>query len=69
LTRQNEEVNRFYTDNRCHEGNYGLPGLLRGARLADKAFAEGRGPDPIFSCDLGCGAVGEDVEKVEDPFK
>ena len=31
---------------RCNEGNYALPGLLRGAREEDLAFAEGRGPDP-----------------------
>ena len=30
----------------CHEGNYGLIGMLSGARAADKAFKEGRGPDP-----------------------
>jgi hypothetical protein len=28
------------------EGNYGLPGLLRGRRVEEAAFAEGRGPDP-----------------------
>jgi hypothetical protein len=26
--------------------NYGLPGLLRGARIEDAAFAEGHGPHP-----------------------
>jgi hypothetical protein len=46
FTRQSEQENRTYYEPRCVEGNYGLPGLLRGARLADLAFAEGRGPDP-----------------------
>jgi hypothetical protein len=30
----------------CHEGNYGLLGMLINTRAAEKAFAEGRGPDP-----------------------
>jgi hypothetical protein len=44
--KQSDQQNRIYTDNRCHEGNYGMPGLLRGARTDEKAFAEGRGPNP-----------------------
>ena len=43
---QNNEENRIYTEPRCHEGNYGLPGLLHGHRLEDLAFKEGRGVDP-----------------------
>ena len=46
LTRQNEQANRIYYEPRCHEGNYGMPGLLAGGRAAEKAFAEGRGPNP-----------------------
>lgn len=44
--RQSEEENRIYTEPRCVEGNYGLPGLLHGRRVEDLAFAQGRGPDP-----------------------
>jgi len=44
--RQNDEENRIYTEPRCIEGNYGLPGLLLGHRKEDIAFAEGRGVDP-----------------------
>lgn len=43
---QSNEENRFYTEPRCLEGNYGLPGLLHGRRVEDAAFAQGRGPDP-----------------------
>jgi len=43
---QDNEANRLYHDNRCHEGNYGLVGILIGARAQEKAFAEGQGPDP-----------------------
>jgi len=46
FTRQRDQDNRIYYEPRCVEGNYGLPGLLRGARMEDRAFAEGQGPDP-----------------------
>jgi hypothetical protein len=46
FTRQSDQENRLYTEPRCIEGNYGLPGLLRGARAEELAFAEGRGPHP-----------------------
>jgi hypothetical protein len=46
FTRQNDQENRIYTEPRCHEGNFGLPGLLHGRRIEELAFAEGRGPDP-----------------------
>jgi hypothetical protein len=44
--RQNDEENRIYSEPRCIEGNYGLPGLLHGHRMEDLAFAEGRSVDP-----------------------
>src|SRR5262245_60987139 len=46
FTRQSDEENRIYYEPRCLEGNYGLPGLLHGRRVQERAFAEGRGPDP-----------------------
>jgi hypothetical protein len=46
FTKQRDQENRIYYEPRCAEGNYGLPGLLRGARMEDRAFAEGQGPDP-----------------------
>jgi hypothetical protein len=46
LSTQSDEQNRIYYEPRCHEGNYGLPALLIGARTDDKAFAAGRGPNP-----------------------
>jgi len=45
-SRQNDQANRIYYEPRCHEGNFGMPALLAGGRTADKAFAQGRGPDP-----------------------
>ena len=50
LKRQSAQENRIYYEPRCHEGNYGLPALLIGARLDEQAFEEGRGPNP-FSLD------------------
>jgi hypothetical protein len=46
FTKQSDQENRLYYEPRCSEGNYALPGLLRGARMEELAFAEGRGPDP-----------------------
>jgi hypothetical protein len=46
FTRQSEVENRIYYEPRCIEGNYALPGMMRGARLEEAAFVEGRGPDP-----------------------
>jgi len=45
-TKQGDVFNRVYKEPRCHEGNYGLAGLLAGGRAVDKAFAQGRGPHP-----------------------
>ena len=50
LKRQDDQQNRIYYEPRCHEGNYGLPALLIGARMDDQRFEEGTGPDP-FSLD------------------
>lgn len=57
LKKQDEQANRIYYEPRCHEGNYGLPGMLKGARAEEVAFAEGRGPDPGTRCivDADCG--------------
>ena len=49
FTKQGEQENRIYYEPRCVEGNYALPSLMRSARMADRAFAEGRGPDPARS--------------------
>ena len=46
FTKQSDQENRIYYEPRCIEGNYGLPGLLHGRRAQERAFAEGRGPDP-----------------------
>jgi hypothetical protein len=57
LKKQSDAANRIYYEPRCHEGNYGLAALLQGARVSERAFAEGRGPDPGTLCTIiaGCG--------------
>ena len=64
LSRQSNAANRIYKEPRCHEGNYGMPGLLAGGRAEERAFAEGRGPDPATLCSAGCG--GFEVVRVGD---
>jgi hypothetical protein len=49
FTRQSEQENRIYYEPRCVEGNYALPSLMLSARIADRAFAEGKGADPALS--------------------
>jgi hypothetical protein len=63
FTLQNGEANRIYYEPRCNEGNYALPGLLRGARMADTAYAEGRAPHPATR-DSGTGISGAE----DDPL-
>jgi hypothetical protein len=53
FTRQSDQENRIYYEPRCIEGNYGLPGFLHGRRMQERAFAEGRGPDPTTIDHIG----------------
>jgi hypothetical protein len=61
LVKQPNEQNRIYMEPRCHEGNYGLVGLLSGSRAAERDFAARRGPDPATLCGAGCGTGIEEV--------
>jgi hypothetical protein len=53
FSKQSDEQNRIYYEPRCIEGNFGLPGLLHGRRVEERAFAEGRGPDPRTKDSVG----------------
>jgi hypothetical protein len=66
FARQSDEENRFYTEPRCIEGNFALPGLLHGRRMEDIAFAQGRGPDPATTDNIG-GTGGFILQ--EDPLR
>jgi hypothetical protein len=54
LTMQSDTENRIYYEPRCHEGNYGLPALLVGARTDDQKFKQGKGPDPASQDTASC---------------
>jgi hypothetical protein len=64
FTRQSEQENRIYYEPRCNEGNYGLPGLMRGVRTQEVDFAQGKGPNPATK-DIATDFVG--VE--DDPLQ
>jgi hypothetical protein len=68
FSRQSDEENRIYTEPRCLEGNYGLPGLLHGRRAEDAAFAAGRGPDPAATDNTNVGALTQ-AEVPQDPLQ
>jgi hypothetical protein len=54
LFKQDEAANRFYTEPRCFEGNYGFPAMMLGERGVEVAFAEGRGPHPATKDNATC---------------
>jgi hypothetical protein len=58
MARQDERKNEIYQQT-CHEGNYGLLGIMANFRAIDLAFAEGRRGDPLFE-DNASGGGGED---------
>jgi hypothetical protein len=64
FAKQSDEENRIFYEPRCVEGNYSLPGLLRGRRTEERAFAEGRGPDPATQDNMTAGSVLD-----EDPLR
>ena len=58
LKAQDEQANRIYYEPRCHEGNFGLAGMLINSRAEERAFAQGRGPDPATRDNSTGGAGG-----------
>ncbi len=60
FARQSDGENRLYTEPRCVEGNYGLPGLMHGRRNEDYLFAQGRGPDPATRDAMKAGFILDD---------
>ncbi len=63
---QDEQANRIYAEPRCHEGNFGLSGMLINSRAEERAFAEKRGPDPATRDNSTGGAGGG--EENTDPL-
>jgi hypothetical protein len=60
FARQSDRDTRLCTEPRCVEGNYGLPGIINGRRSQDRAFAEGRGPDPAIRDAMKDGFIFDD---------
>jgi hypothetical protein len=56
--RKNADKPNMVYEGGCHEGNYGLLGMLVNTRAAEKAFAEGKGPDPALE-DNATGGAGD----------
>jgi hypothetical protein len=56
LTKGDEKEN-FIFEQTCHEGNYGMLGMLANTRAAEKLFQEGKGKDPALM-DLATGGGG-----------
>ena len=43
--KQSDKANQVY-ESTCHEGNYGMVGMLANTRAAERAFKTGKGKDP-----------------------
>ena len=43
--RMPDRLNQVF-ESTCHEGNYGLLGMMANTRAAERLFREGKGPDP-----------------------
>jgi hypothetical protein len=63
---QDAQANRIYDEPRCHEGNFGLAGMLINSRAEERAFAQGKGPDPATRDNSTGGAGGG--EENTDPL-
>ena len=63
LKKSPDKFNRIF-ESTCHEGNYGLTGMLANTRAAERAFAQGKGPDPATQ-NLALGGAGGE----SDPFE
>lgn len=65
LSRQDERANMIYDEPRCHDGNSSMISMLLGARLDERAFAEGKGPHPATKCYVICGFGNPELEQSE----
>jgi hypothetical protein len=62
FTRQSDKENRIYYEPRCVEGNIGHPTIIRMGRLEDRAFKEGKGPNPATKDNASGFAEGDPLE-------
>jgi hypothetical protein len=55
--KQSDKANQIY-ESTCHEGNYGIVGMLANTRAAEKLFRQGKGPDPRLQDNATPGETG-----------
>ena len=60
--RQPDKMNQVY-ESTCHEGNYGLLGMLANTRAAERLFREGKGPNPELQDNATGGDSDGDIGK------
>ena len=61
-SKESDKANQIY-EATCHEGNYGMLGMLANTRAAERKFRQGTGPDPCKS-DIATGAdAGGGIER------
>jgi hypothetical protein len=60
--KQSEKANQVY-ESTCHEGNYGMMGMLANTRAAEALFKRGKGPDPRRQDNATPGDTGGGLER------
>ncbi|MBI4885859.1 MAG: hypothetical protein HY824_02090 [Acidobacteria bacterium] len=60
--RQPDALNQVY-ESTCHEGNYGLLGMLANTRAAERLFRDGKGPNPELQDNATGGDSDGDIGK------
>ena len=61
-TKQSDKANQVY-ESTCHEGNYGMVGMLVNTRFSEKLFKEGKGKDPRTMDNATAGDTGGGIER------
>ena len=61
-TRQSDKANQIY-ESTCHEGNYGMVGMLVNTRVSERLFKEGKGKDPRTMDNATAGDTGGGIER------
>jgi hypothetical protein len=60
--KQSDKANQVY-ESTCHEGNYGMVGMLANTRAAERLFKEGKGKDPRTMDIATAGDTGGGIER------
>ena len=63
--KQSDKANQVY-ESTCHEGNYGMVGMLANTRAAERLFKQGKGKDPRTMDIATGGDTGGGIERGVD---